>query len=107
MIWSGDATAVGTTYNMNRNYTDFKYLLVSAKTNDEVKNILILTSSISGTPIYDDAIFSGKWDTTAKAFTYNSCYGIRFIAANAFQIVFLAYNNSNWVLRPRAIYGIG
>ena len=107
LIWQGDATTVGTTYNMTQNYTDFKYLLVSAITNVEIKNILILTSSINAVRIYDDVISSGHWDTTANAFTYNSCYGIQFTAANAFQLRFLAYNNSNWILRPRAIYGIG
>ena len=107
LLWEGSATDVGNTYNMTRNYTDFKYLLVSAITNVEIKNILILTSSINAVRIYDDVISSGQWDTTAKAFTYNSCYGIQFTAANAFLLRFLAYNNPNWILKPVAIYGIG
>lgn len=106
-IWEGDATAVGTTYNMTRNYSDFKYLLVLAKTNVEVKTILIPTSSISATAIFPDVLSAGAWNATANAFTYNSMYGIKFTAANKFQLDSLSYNNANWVLRPRAIYGIG
>jgi hypothetical protein len=106
-IWEGDATAVGTTYNMTRNYSDFKYLLVLAKTNVEVKTILIPTSSISATAIFPDVLSAGAWNATANAFTYNSAYGIKFTAANKFKLDSLSYNNANWILRPRAIYGIG
>lgn len=107
LIWSGYATDVGTTYNMTQNYTDFKYLLVVAKTNVEEKNILIPTSRISATTIYSDILSAGAWNTTTNAFTYNSIYGIKFTAANKFQLDSLLYNNSNWILKPVAIYGIG
>lgn len=106
-IWEGEATDVGNTYNLAQNYTDFKYLLVTAKTNVERKNMLILTSSISAPRIYDDVLSSGAWNTTTNAFTYNSCYGIKFTATNAFKLEFLSYNDSNWILMPIAIYGIG
>lgn len=107
LIWNGYATDVGSTYSMTRNYTDFKYLLVTAKTNYEEKNILIPTSSISATDIYGDVLSTGEWNANTNAFTYNSSYGIKFTAANAFQLVSSYYNNANWVLRPIAIYGIG
>lgn len=106
-IWGGEALDVGNVYNMTRDYTDFKYLLVTASTNYERKNILIPTSKIRANDIYSDILSSGEWVATSNAFRYNSYYGIKFTAANAFQLVTLAYNNVNWILKPTAIYGIG
>lgn len=107
LIWQGSATVVDNIYNMTQNYTDFKYLLVTAKTNVEEKNILIPTSRISSTIIFSDVLSAGAWNTTTNAFTYSSVYGIKFTAANKFQLTGLTYNNSNWILKPVAIYGIG
>lgn len=107
LIWEGFATVVDNTYNMTGNYTDYKYLLVVAKTNVEEKNILIPTSRISSTIIFADVLSAGAWNSSTNAFTYNSCYGIKFTAANKFQLVGLTYNNSNWILKPVKIYGIG
>lgn len=107
LLWEGYATVVDNTYNMTGNYTDYKYLLVVAKTNIEEKNILIPTSRISSTIIFSDVLSAGAWDSSTNAFTYNSCYGIKFTAANKFQLAGLTYNNSNWILKPVKIYGIG
>lgn len=107
LLWEGYATVVDNTYNMTGNYTDYKYLLVMAKTNIEEKNILIPTSRISSTIIFSDVLSAGAWDSSTNAFTYNSCYGIKFTAANKFQLAGLTYNNSNWILKPVKIYGIG
>lgn len=106
-IWSGEALDVGNIYNMTQNYTDFKYLLVRARTNYEEKNILIPTSTIRANNIYSDILSSGEWVAASNAFRYNGYFGIKFTAANAFQLATLAYNNANWVLKPIAIYGIG
>lgn len=107
LLWEGSATDVGNIYNLAQNYTNFKYLLLSAKTNVEVKNMLIPTSSISASIIFSDVLSAGAWNATTNSFTYNSCYGIKFTAADVFRLEGLTYNNANWVLRPRAIYGIG
>ena len=107
LLWQGSATVVDNTYNMTGNYTDYKYLLVIGKTNVEEKNILIPTSRISANIIFSDVLSAGAWNTTTNAFTYNSVYGIKFTAANKFQLTGLTYNNSNWIFKPVAIYGIG
>ena len=107
LIWEGSATVIDNTYNMTGNYTDYKYLLVVAKTNVEEKNILIPTSRISSNTIFPDVLSAGAWNSSTNAFTYNSCYGIKFTAANKFQLAGLTYNNSNWILKPVKIYGIG
>jgi hypothetical protein len=107
LIWEGSATVVDNIYNMTGNYTDYKYLLVVAKTNVEEKNILIPTSRISSNTIFPDVLSAGAWNSSTNAFTYNSCYGIKFTAANKFQLAGLTYNNSNWILKPVKIYGIG
>jgi hypothetical protein len=107
LLWEGSATDVGNTYNLAQNYTNFKYLLVTAKTNVAEKNMLIPTSRISATIIFSDVLSAGAWNATANAFTYNSAYGIKFTAANKFKLDSLSYNNANWILRPIAIYGIG
>lgn len=106
-IWQGSATVVDNIYNMTGNYTDYKYLLVTGKTNVEEKNILIPTSRISANTIFSDVLSAGAWNASTNAFTYNSCYGIKFTAANKFQLTSLIYNNSNWIFKPVAIYGIG
>lgn len=107
LIWEGSATVVDNIYNMTGNCTDYKYLLVVAKTNIEEKNILIPTSRISSNTIFSDVLSAGAWNSNTNAFTYNSCYGIKFTAANKFQLAGLTYNNSNWILKPVKIYGIG
>ena len=106
-IWEGYATEAGTIFDLTQNYTDFKYLLVLAKTNVEQKTMLIPTSIISDSVVWSDVLSSGTWDTTKNAFGYNSMYGIKFTAVNKFKLEELSYNNSNWVLRPLRIYGIG
>ena len=106
-IWEGYATDVGTIFDLTQNYTDFKYLLVLAKTNVEQKTMLIPTSIISNSVVWSDVLSSGTWDTTKNAFAYNSMYGIKFTAENKFKLEELSYSNSNWVLRPLRIYGIG
>ena len=106
-IWEGYATDVGTIFDLTQNYTDFKYLIILAKTNVDQKTMLIPTLFISDSIVFSDVLSAGAWDATTNAFAYNSGYGIKFTAANKFKLESLIYNNSNWVLRPVKIFGIG
>jgi len=103
-IWTGAATS-GTNLALTKNYSTYKWLLVSYQTNSELMTMLIYVPHLDTAKwyTYSISLFSGSGQQSD--FTYKTTCGVKF-HDNSKMDVTSAYNNVNLQLKVTRVVGV-
>ena len=105
LIYNGD-TYDGTTKNFTRSIKDFRYLYIQLATNVNYDYILLPTDNIgAGTTVMRTAMMGYSQGQVTLPFPYQSTAEITILSNTTFKCVSY-YNNVNWILKVRAIWGV-
>ena len=105
LIYNGD-TYDGTTKNFTSSIKNFRYLYIQLATNLNYDYILLPTDNIdTGTSVMRTAMMGYSQGQVALPFPYQSTAEITILSDTTFKCISY-YNNVNWILKVRAIWGV-
>ena len=105
-LFSGSTTPDNSTsYALSEAYTNFEYIMITARTNTDYQTMTIKTDDISSSANYMFSAYQNNQTGLTTSFSYMATCLVTFTDTTHFKVNG-SWTNANWILKPVNVWGI-